>query len=252
MNSIFTALLAGQTYPAGIHGRALDLFSIIIFLSTSQLAVSLVNWLSTLLAQPQSLPRMGLSKGIPPELRTLVVIPTMLINVQNIKELIEALEVRFLANRDDNLHFSLLTDFQDAATETLPGDEDLVILVRKKIEELNEKYKGLHNNSFFLFHRPRKWNSRERLWMGYERKRGKLEELNSMLRGGLKSSFSHIIGKTEILSTVKYVITLDTDTQLPHYSARQLVGAMVHPLNRAQFNEVKHRVTDGYTILQPG
>ncbi|MGA7722066.1 MAG: glucoamylase family protein [Ignavibacteriaceae bacterium] len=248
---IFTALLAGQTYAAGIHGRALDLFSIIIFLSTSQLAVSLVNWLSTLLAQPQSLPRMDLSKGIPPELRTLVVIPTMLINVQNIKELIEALEVRFLANRDDNLHFSLLTDFQDAATETLPGDEDLVILVRKKIEELNEKYKGLHNNSFFLFHRPRKWNSRERLWMGYERKRGKLEELNSMLRGGLKSSFSHIIGKTEILSTVKYVITLDTDTQLPRDSARQLVGAMAHPLNRAQFNEVKHRVTDGYTILQP-
>ncbi len=142
---------------------------------------------------------MDFSEGIPPELRTLVVIPAMLINTKNINELIESLEVRFLANRDENLHFGLLTDFQDSDKETLPEDEPLVQLARKKIEELNEKYKGLHNDTFFLFHRPRQWNPRERLWMGYERKRGKLEELNSLLRGGSKNRFSLIIGKTEIL-----------------------------------------------------
>jgi cellobiose phosphorylase len=251
MTIIFTAGLLEKAYTCGLHGWLLGLFGILFFLCASQLAVPLVNWISTLLIQPQPLPKMDFSKGIPPELRTLVVIPAILINSQNIKELIESLEVRFLANRDDNLHFSLLTDFQDADKETLPEDEPLVLLARKKIEELNEKYKGLHNDTFFLFHRPRQWNPRERLWMGYERKRGKLEELNSMLRGGLKNRFSLVIGKTEVLPYVKYVITLDVDTQLPRDSAFQLVGAMAHPLNRARFDKGKYRVCDGYTILQP-
>jgi len=251
MTVIFTAGLLAKPYAGGLHGWPLGLIGILFFLCASQLAVALVNWLSTLLAMPQPLPRMDFSEGIPPESRTLVVIPAMLMNVQNIKELIESLEVRFLANRDDNLHFSLLTDFQDSDKETLPEDEPLVLLARKKIEELNEKYKNLHSDTFFLFHRPRQWNSRERLWMGYERKRGKLEELNSMLRGGSKNCFSLVIGKTEVLPYVKYIITLDIDTQLPRDSARQLVGAMAHPLNRARYDERKQRVCEGYTILQP-
>ncbi len=222
-----------------------------LFLCTSQLAIALVNWLSTLWAMPQPLPKMDFSKGIPPDSRTLVVIPTMLLNEQNIKELIESLEVRFLANRDDNLHFGLLTDLQDSDREVLPEDESLVLLARKKIDELNEKYKGLHNDTFFLFHRSRCWNPREQLWMGYERKRGKLEELNSLLRGGSKNHFSLVIGKIDVLPYIKYIITLDTDTQLPRDSASQLVGAMAHPLNRARYDETKKRVCDGYGILQP-
>ena len=132
-----------------------------------------------------SLPRMDFSKGIPPESRTLVIVPTMLTSAGNIEDLVEALEVRFLANRDENLHFGLLTDFQDAAEETLPEDEPLLLLARQRIEELNEKYGNAKSDTFFLFHRPRRWNPRERVWMGYERKRGKLAELNSLLRGGL-------------------------------------------------------------------
>jgi hypothetical protein len=112
-------------------------------------------------------------------------------NPQNIKELIESLEVRFLANRDDNLHFGLLTDLQDSDREVLPEDEALVLLARKKIEELNEKYKGSHNDTFFLFHRSRYWNPREQLWMGYERKRGKLGGLNSRL-SSVKLKFCQI------------------------------------------------------------
>ena len=127
---------------------------------------------------------MDFSKGIPSESRTLAVVPTMLTGAQEIEDLMEGLEVRFLANRDDNLHFGLLTDFQDAAEETLPSDEPLLQLARQGIEGLNEKYGNAKGDTFFLFHRPRRWNPREGVWMGYERKRGKLSELNSFLRGG--------------------------------------------------------------------
>ncbi|MGH7261430.1 MAG: glucoamylase family protein, partial [Nitrospiraceae bacterium] len=106
-------------------------------------------------------------------------------------------------------------------------------------------------DTFFLFHRPRRWNPQERIWMGYERKRGKLAELNSLLRGGSNDRFSLVVGETAVLSNVKYVITLDTDTQLPRDSARQFAGAMAHPMNRARYDEDKQRVCEGYGILQP-
>ena len=104
---------------------------------------------------------------------------------------------------------------------------------------------------FYLFHRPRLWNPVERVWMGYERKRGKLEQFNSRLRGGAQSAFSDIIGDVSILGSIRYVITLDTDTQLPRDAARTLVGNLAHPLNRPVFDAAKGRVVDGYAILQP-
>ena len=163
-------------------------------LCASHLAVALVNWLATLLATPHLLPRMDFSGGIPPESRTLAVVPTMLTSAQNIEDLIEALEVRFLANRDENLHFGLLTDFRDAHEETLPEDEPLLRLAQKRIEELNGKYREARRDAFFLFHRPRRWNPGERIWMGYERKRGKLADLNALLRGGLREqAFSSLV-----------------------------------------------------------
>jgi cyclic beta-1,2-glucan synthetase len=251
MTMIFAGGLLAKVYTGGIHGWPLGLMGILLFLCASHLAVALVNWLATLLATPKPLPRMDFSNGIPSESRTLVVIPTMLTDSDNIEDLIEALEVRFLANRDENLHFGLLTDFRDADKENLPEDEPLVKLARQKIEELNEKYTGTNSDTFFLFHRPRRWNPRERLWMGYERKRGKLSELNSLLRGGSEDHFSLVIGNTKVLSAVKYVITLDTDTQLPRDSARQFIGTMAHPLNHARYDEKKQRVSEGYGILQP-
>ena len=269
MTIIFAGGLLAKAHAGGLHGWALGLIGTLSLLCASQLAVALVNWLATLLATPHPLPRMDFSKGIPPELRTLVVVPTMLTSAQNIEDLIESLEVRFLANRDDSLHFGLLTDFRDADEEMLPEDEPLLLLARQRIEELNEKYKSLKNDTFFLFHRPRRWNPQERVWMGYERKRGKLAELNSLLRSGANNApafgtpsylkrgkgelnpFSLIVGNTKILSNVKYVITLDTDTQLPRDSARQFVGTMAHPLNRARYDEGKQRVVAGYGILQP-
>ncbi|MBI1966020.1 MAG: cyclic beta 1-2 glucan synthetase, partial [Betaproteobacteria bacterium] len=248
---IFTGSLLAKAHADGLQGWILALIGILSLLCASHLAVALVNWLATLLATPHPLPRMDFSAGIPPESRTLAVVPTMLMSAQNIEDLIEALEVRFLANRDEHLHFGLLTDFRDAHEETLPEDELLLLLARKKIEELNEKYRGAKGDTFFLFHRPRRWNPQERIWMGYERKRGKLAELNSLLRGGSTDRFSLVVGETAVLSNVKYVITLDTDTQLPRDSAWELVGAMAHPLNRARYDEHKQRVCEGYGILQP-
>jgi cellobiose phosphorylase len=254
--TLITMMVAGtlvaKAHASGFDGWALGLFGILSLVCASQLAVALVNWLATLLATPHPLPRMDFSEGIPPQHRALVVVPTILVSAQNVEDLVEALEVRFLANRDDNLHFGLLTDFRDAREETLPEDEPLLRLAQKRIEGLNQKYKGAKDDVFFLFHRPRKWNPRERIWMGYERKRGKLAELNSFLRGGSRDRFSLVVGDTAILASVKYVISLDTDTQLPRDLARQLAGAMAHPLNRARYDEDQQRVCDGYGILQPG
>jgi cyclic beta-1,2-glucan synthetase len=251
----FTGGLLAKTYGSGLHDWLLALTGILSLLCASHMAVAIVNWLATLLAKPHVLPRMDFSGGIPPEYRTLAVIPTMLTSPQNIANLVEALEVRFLANRDENLHFGLLTDFRDAHAETMPEDELLLGLAQKGIEELNEKYGSVKGDTFFLFHRQRRWNPRERIWMGYERKRGKLTALNALLRGvphGISGDhFSRVVGNTDILSNVKYVITLDTDTQLPRDSAWQFVGAMAHPLNRPQYDEDKQRVSEGYGILQP-
>jgi cyclic beta-1,2-glucan synthetase len=248
---LLTGSLLGKGSASGVNDWALILIAILLLLASSKLAVALVNALSTLLVSPKRLPRMDFSKGIPPESRTLVVVPTMLTSVENVEDLVKALEVRMLSNWDENLHFSLLTDFRDADKETLPEDALLLRLAHKKIDELNEKYSGENSGKFFLFHRPRRWNPMEEIWMGYERKRGKLNDLNSFLLGGPSDCFSLIVGATARLSKVKYVITLDTDTQLPRDSAWQLIGTMVHTLNRPRYDQSGQRVCAGYGILQP-
>jgi cyclic beta-1,2-glucan synthetase len=234
---------------------------LVLLVATSQLAVSLVNWLVTLFVPPQALPRMDYAFGIASEARSLVVVPTLLGSVAGVDELVDALEVRFLANRDACLHFGLLTDLHDAEQEHLPGDTALVELAASRIAALNAKYGDPINpqraDTFFLFHRPRRWNARDRVWMGHERKRGKLTELNALLRGrtsaGPDERFERIVGDTRALSAVRYVITLDTDTHLPREAAAQIVATMAHPLNRPRFGSGVQRnvVVDGYGILQP-
>jgi cyclic beta-1,2-glucan synthetase len=251
ITAIFTGGLLGEAYSQGLRGSSMWLLGMLSFLCVSQLAVALTNWLTMRLVTPKPLPRMDFSKGIPSESTTLVVVPTMITGTENIEHLMNALEVRFLANRDENLFFGLLTDFRDAGLEKLPEDEPLLKLARQRIEELNEKYRVSKGNKFFLFHRPRRFNPQDNIWLGYERKRGKLAELNSFLRGRARECFSLIVGNVEILSKVKYIITLDTDTQLPRDAARQLAGVMAHPLNRPQYDEDKQRICAGYGILQP-
>lgn len=235
----------------GMSGWPCVLIAIPVVLVTSQLAVSLVNWLATLAVAPQILPRMDYSAGLPERARTLVVIPALFSCPQDFEELVEALKVRFLANRDQRLHFALLTDFADAQSEVLEQDESLLLLARQRIDALNKTYSDGYAAPFFLFHRPRRWNPADQVWMGYERKRGKLAELNALLRGTGGGRFSLIVGRTAVLSAVRYVITLDADTQLPRESAHQIIGVMAHPLNRAVYDPAKGRVSAGYAILQP-
>lgn len=246
-----TGLLYIASPDANINWQIIIVVALLAFLGCLQLYVALVNWLSTVLVQPQLLPRMDYSNGIPGECRSLVIVPTMLVSEAYIEELIEGLEIRYLANREENLHFGLLTDFTDANSAELPGDEQLVTLVKKRIEELNEKYTTPESNTFYLFHRPRTWNPREKKWMGYERKRGKLSALNAFLREHGQNEFSLIVGDVDILTNIKYVITLDSDTQLPRESVWKFIGTMAHPLNHPVYYPNKKRVIDGYGILQP-
>lgn len=259
LSLLAAGLVLAKAYDDGVGNRLLAVLGIITLLAASQLALAMVNWFATLITVPRPLPRMDFSEGIPRESRTLVVVPTMLFTRQNIDELTETLEVRYLANRDDNLRFCLLTDFADAASENLPEDSDLLQHIANNISELNQKYRQedskkyskAHDDRFLLLHRPRRWNPQEKSWMGYERKRGKLADLNAFLRGGEADIYSLIVGDTDGLSNVRYVITLDTDTELPRDAARQFVATMAHPLNRPLYDASRERVVDGYGILQP-
>ena len=247
---------AGMLSVAYCYGNfswlVLALTGALSFGGSLQLAVSFINWLATVWVRPALLPRMDFSKGIPAECKTMVAIPTMLTGREDIDALTEALEVRFLANKDENLYFALLTDFTDADQEIMPADDSLLEDAISRIAELNSKYAPtLHPDRFFLFHRSRKWNAKEGKWMGYERKRGKLSALNALLRKSDGEAFTHITGNYQAAGFIKYIITLDSDTQLPREAGWKFVATMAHPLNHAVYNEQKKRVTEGYGILQP-
>lgn len=243
--------LMWQARAHAVHGWILGLLTLLFILCASQLAVALMNWLCTLLVKPCLLPRMDYAAGIAPECGTLVVVPTMLTSDAGIDRLIETMEIHYLANRDPHLFFALLTDLRDARDEHLPGDAALLQRVRDGVGMLNRKYQPGGANLFLLLHRPRRWNAGEGWWMGYERKRGKLSELNLLLRGAARECFSEIVGDLSAMPPIRYVITLDTDTQLPRDAARCLVSTMAHPLNRPVFDAARGIVVDGYGILQP-
>lgn len=238
-----------------------------------ELAIYLVNWNVTHRIAPQSLPRMDFSEGIPPDNRTMVVIPTILDSTAELNHLLQELELYYLSNPDPQLTYALLTDFSDAQTETMPEDEPLLTLATDGIENLNQKYAA---RPFYLFHRHRQWNPSEGVWMGWERKRGKLADFNRLLlnlgendhtvlladkrvmskevRFDQRTPQTHYltrVGDESVLPHIKYVITLDADTSLPQGSANQLIATLAHPLNHAEFSADGRSVIAGYTILQP-
>ncbi|MCC5807261.1 MAG: hypothetical protein JJU00_13135 [Opitutales bacterium] len=233
------------------HDWRLWLLLIPGILVASQMAVSLVNIATMLLVGPRPLPRLDFLKGIPDTERTMVVVPSLLGERQGIADLLEGLELRYVGNRDANLTFALLTDLCDASEECQSEDGERIRLVREGILALNERYRPGGPPLFYLFHRPRRWNPHEQLWMGYERKRGKLEQFNALLRGGPSDRFSEMIGDLALLPTIRYVVTLDTDTALPRDAARRLVGTMAHPLNHPRYDPETGRIVEGYAVLQP-
>ena len=235
----------------GASEFAWPVLAICAALAASQCAIAVVNWFISILRRPRTLPRMDFEHGIPDECRTMVVVPTLLTGRKRVTSILEGLELRHLANRDPNLWFGLLTDFVDADQEHVEGDETLVELVADGIEELNEKYGNGAHGRFFLFHRPRLYNQREGFWMGRERKRGKIEDFNALLCGDDRARFSRIVGDISQITSIHYVITLDTDTDLPWGAGWRLVGAAAHPLNRPIMDSSGRRLIRGYAILQP-
>jgi cyclic beta-1,2-glucan synthetase len=225
------------------------LSTLAVLIPSSQSAVQIVNFLVTGLLSAQILPKLDFSNGLPNDCITLVAIPTLLLDEKQVHRLVDDLEVRFLGNHDPNLSFALLSDLPDSP-EKPPATNPLVDLCSELIRCLNEKYAGKNMGSFFLLHRHPVYNPRERLWMGWERKRGKLMDLNNLVRGHF-DSFPVKIGDTSVLPKVRFVITLDSDTELPRDSARRMVGALAHPLNQAIIDPDRGVVVDGYGILQP-
>jgi cyclic beta-1,2-glucan synthetase len=228
-------------------GRILAI--ILLLLPCSQAAVEVMNYLTTALLHPRILPKLDFSAGIPDDCVTIVAVPTLLLQEKQVRRLVEDLEVRYLGNMSRNLHFALLTDLADSA-ET-PNEEDpLVDLCEELIVGLNKKYAGNGFGTFALFHRHRAYNPREGVWMGWERKRGKLLDFNRFINGAY-DSFPVKVGDLKLLPKVRFVLTLDADTELPRGTANRLIGAMTHPLNQAIVDPRENVVVAGYGILQP-
>jgi cyclic beta-1,2-glucan synthetase len=253
----YTHLVGGNI----LHLIGTGLLAIIPVLTV---AVNLVNWVITNTVQPRVLPKMDYEEGIPAEYRTAVAVPALLSHPGDVESVLQQMELHYLGNLDPHLHYVLLTDFADAPQQQMTGDQPLIELAKAGIQSLNQKYAHNSDSLFYLLHRQRLWNPSEGCWMSWERKRGKLVELNRIILGGEsayerntsadksgETSFALMIGDLEVLSKVKYVITLDDDTSLPPGGARQLIATISHPLNRAEFHPENGGIVNGYTVVQP-
>ena len=251
--AVLTGLLLGfllsALYYAGANWIIVALAGLLALIPASDLALTVINWDLTHFFPPRLLPRIDtVTRGVPEDASTFVVVPTIFFSESQVNELLERLEVHFLANQDPRIYFALLGDFRDAESEEMPNDSLLLSVAQSGIDTLNQRH-GEHR--FHLFHRKRLWNKSENKWMGWERKRGKLEEFNRLLRGARDTSFIVQTADDALRKAIHYVITLDSDTQLPRDVARKLVGAAEHPLNRPRVDETTNRVVHGYGILQP-
>ena len=226
------------------------LLGVLLLLPASELALHFVDFLVTRLLSPHPLPKMSFEGGIPDEFRTLVVVPMMLLTSESIRIEVERLEIRALANPDPNLLYCLLADYADAPNERMPEDLEMLEIAVQAIHELNHRHPP---TTFLLFHRERRWSDCEGCWIGWERKRGKIESLNRFLTGDSSSDLGLLVGAEALQAppAVRFVLTLDSDTQLPRDTARKLVATLAHPLNRPHLSPDGKSVLRGYTIIQP-
>jgi cyclic beta-1,2-glucan synthetase len=254
LTAAILALPLFHSWEQGIATSVLVLLGLMGAIPASDLAIALVNRAVTSLLGPRALPRLELIDGVPEQLRTIVVVPTLLTGLDSIKEQVDRLEIHYLANPDGDLRFALLSDWVDAPSESLQGDDELLSAAADGIDRLNQRHGPAPGGSerFLLLHRKRVWNESQRTWMGWERKRGKLHELNLLLRGDAKTTFISVGGSApQKIPGVRYVVTLDSDTRVPRGAVARLVGTMAHPLNKPQFSGREGRIVEGYSIVQP-
>lgn len=241
-------VLALGLWASGAGSLAILLLALTGLATASEAGTALVNLVVTRTVRPRLLPGMDLSKGIPPHLRTLIAVPILPSGLDDLSAQIAQLEVHHLSSTGGALHYALLSDGPDAATENLPEDAGLIAHANAAMDRLNATYPSVHGDRFIFLHRRRKWNAAEGVWMGWERKRGKLHELNRLLRGAQDTSF---LPQPDVPQDVRFVITLDGDTRLLRDTVARLIGKMAHPLNRPVFDPASKRVISGYGIVQP-
>ena len=249
---VLTALIIGGFVAyARLAGGALPLqvmAAVLALIPALTVAVSLINGIINRVLAPRILSKLNFEQGIPSTCRTMVVVPCLIAGERDVTSLTSQLELHYLRNSDPHLSFALLSDFADAAHAEQPEDAALIALACARVDALNARYPA---RPFYLFHRRRQWNATQGIWMGWERKRGKLQEFNRLLRGHTETSYTTQIGDLTALPQIRYVITLDADTILPRGEASRLVGTLTHPLNRAEFDAETGKVIAGYTVLQP-
>ena len=249
LTAVLLAAAAAYARHAGASAAVQVAVAALLLVPASELAILCIQQAASRLVKPKRLPRLDFSAGVPDNARTMVIVPTMLASIDGVDALIEHLEVLALGNMDPCVHFAILSDFPDTDTSNLPDDAAILERACAGVQRLNAKLGA--DDRFFLFHRDRQWNDSEQAWIGWERKRGKIEEFNRLLRGATDTSFSTQIGQVEVLPSVRYCLTLDSDTRLPRDTAKKLIGVIAHPLNQARFDPQLGRVTEGYGILQP-
>ncbi|MFD3263845.1 GH36-type glycosyl hydrolase domain-containing protein [Phenylobacterium ferrooxidans] len=246
-------LLLPLLHVRDLGGAWLAALAVLGAIPALELAVALVNAFVTHSVRADTLPALELAGGVPAEHRTLVAVPMMLTSPEAIQEQVEGLEIHYLASVEGDVHYALLSDWVDADRESERVDAELLGLAADGIASLNQKYgPAPGGDRFLLLHRRRVWNDSEGRWIGWERKRGKLHELNRLLRGAQDTTFvAAPEGPITVPEGVRYVITLDADTRLPHDTVRRLIGKIAHPLNRPRLDAQNQRVVQGYGILQP-
>ena len=252
--SFFSAVFISLIVLLGLRGQTPGIrlvIALLLLIPVSQLALEVLNYLVMRLLPPRALPKMDFEvSGIPDAFRTLVVVPVLLRDAETIRAEVEKLEIRYLANKEGNLLFSLFTDYTDSDQAHREDDERLLQTVTESLEALNHRYGG---ERFFLFHRDRTWSESEQKFIGWERKRGKIEELNRLIDGTRPEDAARLVyvGDPDHLSNVRFVITLDSDTQLPLGTARRMIETLAHPLNRPRFDAAGRILAGSYTIIQP-
>ncbi|MBI6873201.1 GH36-type glycosyl hydrolase domain-containing protein [Clostridium aciditolerans] len=227
------------------------LITLVAIIPCSEIIISIFNYSISKLVEPRFIPKIEYTNEIPKEFSSIVVIPTLLNNESRVKSLIKDMEVYYLANKEKNLYFALLGDFKDSKSEEEENDRNIIDTTLNLVKELNQKYSENGGDIFYFFSRYRQYNSKEGIWIGWERKRGKLVEFNNLIRGNQNTSYNVVSGDVKNLYGVKYVITLDADTQLPRDSAKKLIGAMSHVLNIPYLDEHQKRIIRGHGLMQP-
>lgn len=251
---LITALLISPLiyYSYSQNASLFEIFAVVFLLviPVNDVAVTLVNWILTHTLPPAFLPKMELEEGIPDDAKTIVVIPTLLSSQNRVVQLVKNLEEYYLANREKNLCFALVGDFKDSATAEMKDDSEIINIAKQQIRTMNKTY-SKDTDIFYFFHRERTFIDKENKYMGWERKRGALAELNELLLGSNETTYKYFEGDISNLSGIKYVITLDADTRLVFDTAKKLVGAMLHPLNAPVMDNERQIVKQGYGLLQP-